>query len=694
MGEELKDQLTLKYRPKTWKTFVGNDSVAEAIQKNLEKENIQRTIMLTGPYGTGKTTIARIIKRQLKVSDQDYRELDIGSVRGIDNVREIIKESYYKPLASVYKLYVLDECFHENSLVSTTQGQKHIKDIKIGDKVHNIYGVDTVEHVFKNTIPLSRVVKVLTNKGEIFCSKEHKFFTDKGWVEAVNLKGCNIFSEVDEKLRKKEILREGKYAKKEKKKTSKSNLPSMQERIFIRSTKWESLFRMFYDRMCDLRKKSKSAFIRITPQTNLFSKLRREKQACEYSFSGIKTKIERFFEKNVFNREREETKKEYFRTNEKQQPNAQKEIYQQNEKNQESKWYLQYLEIGKGWKRKTFTYSPTNFAFAFEMGSGISSLQCPEYQTQQKRVAETEQFTDLLQNRHCQSKIENRDRNRWGMPQQFEKKNNRRKERRTSEIIRVENIEIYKQRCNDKSFESIISDKERNKGFITFYDLQIQNHPSYKVNDCIVHNCHKATPDAKEAMLKWLEEPPKHAIIILATTNPSQFPNTIISRCAYYELKSLPKAKIKKILQRIISKENLNISDTLLTAIVENANGSPRQAVSILDSINGIQDQEEKALEIIERNQFSEASVLDICQGLYNNITWKIMAQYLSKLDDDADYEYIRYAVLKYMGKVLLNPKAQADSDRICEIITLFSEPFFYSKKAGLISSCYLASKI
>jgi len=155
----------------------------------------------------------------------------------------------------------------------------------------------------------------------------------------------------------------------------------------------------------------------------------------------------------------------------------------------------------------------------------------------------------------------------------------------------------------------------------------------------------------------------------------------------------LPKPKIKKLLSLVLKREGKEIDENLLKTIAENSNGSPRQALSILDAVIDIEDTD-KAISIAERNQFNEANVLDICQGLVNGVTWKSMVGNLSRLDDDADYEYIRYSVLKYMQKVLLNPKTKADPDKICEIITLFSEPFFYTKKAGLVSSCYLALKL
>jgi hypothetical protein len=69
-------------------------------------------------------------------------------------------------------------------------------------------------------------------------------------------------------------------------------------------------------------------------------------------------------------------------------------------------------------------------------------------------------------------------------------------------------------------------------------------------------------------------------------------------------------------------------------------------------------------------------------------VSWEKIAVILKKIDEEP--EKIRYAVLSYMTKVLLD-KA---SDRIANIIDLFSESWIYSGKAGMINSCYLVSKI
>ena len=88
---------------------------------------------------------------------------------------------------------------------------------------------------------------------------------------------------------------------------------------------------------------------------------------------------------------------------------------------------------------------------------------------------------------------------------------------------------------------------------------------------------------AFNALLKTLEEPPAHAIFILATTEPQRLPATIISRCQRYEFRRIPSEKIIERLGKIAEKEKINISGDGLAAIARISDGALRDAISLLD---------------------------------------------------------------------------------------------------------------
>ena len=99
----------------------------------------------------------------------------------------------------------------------------------------------------------------------------------------------------------------------------------------------------------------------------------------------------------------------------------------------------------------------------------------------------------------------------------------------------------------------------------------------------IIDEVHMLSGGAFNALLKTLEEPPKHVIFILATTEPQKLPATIISRCQRYEFKALTTIEINYQLKKICESEKVTISEEALNAISEAAEGAMRDALSILD---------------------------------------------------------------------------------------------------------------
>jgi DNA polymerase III subunit gamma/tau len=99
-----------KHRPGTFQAMKGNKKILSTIEKSLEDEKkIPSAFLFHGETGTGKTTLARVIKRFLEIDDLDYKEINAGDDRGIDAIRSIIKTTHYAPVQSAYKLYVVDE---------------------------------------------------------------------------------------------------------------------------------------------------------------------------------------------------------------------------------------------------------------------------------------------------------------------------------------------------------------------------------------------------------------------------------------------------------------------------------------------------------------------------------------------------------------------------------------------------------
>ncbi len=105
----------------------------------------------------------------------------------------------------------------------------------------------------------------------------------------------------------------------------------------------------------------------------------------------------------------------------------------------------------------------------------------------------------------------------------------------------------------------------------------------YKVY--IIDEVHMLSNAAFNAILKTLEEPPPHAIFILATTEPHKIPATVISRCQRYDFRRIPLNYIVSQLQLIAQEEKIQVEPEALTLIARQATGSMRDAISLLDQL-------------------------------------------------------------------------------------------------------------
>jgi len=109
---------------------------------------------------------------------------------------------------------------------------------------------------------------------------------------------------------------------------------------------------------------------------------------------------------------------------------------------------------------------------------------------------------------------------------------------------------------------------------------------SYKVY--IIDEVHMLSQGAFNALLKTLEEPPKHVVFILATTEPHKLPATILSRCQRFDFKRIGQGTIVEWIRSIAQKEGLDIEESALYSIARQAEGGARDALSLLDQSMGL----------------------------------------------------------------------------------------------------------
>jgi DNA polymerase-3 subunit gamma/tau len=124
-----------------------------------------------------------------------------------------------------------------------------------------------------------------------------------------------------------------------------------------------------------------------------------------------------------------------------------------------------------------------------------------------------------------------------------------------------------------------IDDMRRLKESVGYAPLDAR----YKV--FIIDEAHMLTPEAFNALLKTLEEPPARATFILATTEPHKIPSTILSRCQHYVFKRLSDAELEAHLKKLLALENISHENAALRLLTRRAAGSVRDSMSLLGQV-------------------------------------------------------------------------------------------------------------
>lgn len=176
----------------------------------------------------------------------------------------------------------------------------------------------------------------------------------------------------------------------------------------------------------------------------------------------------------------------------------------------------------------------------------------------------------------------------------------------------------------------------------------------------IIDESHQITKEAANALLKTLEEPPAHAIFVLATTDAHKMIPTIISRCQRFDFKKLTMPEIVKRLKFIIGKEGVKVHESALELLAMNAGGSLRDAEGLLDQLltfTGISakkkeigvDDVQELLGLVEIGLVSELCDLLLAKKAPDAI------KFLNEtLDGGVDIQELTKVLINYLRQVMI----------------------------------------
>ena len=175
----------------------------------------------------------------------------------------------------------------------------------------------------------------------------------------------------------------------------------------------------------------------------------------------------------------------------------------------------------------------------------------------------------------------------------------------------------------------------------------------YKVY--IIDEVHRFSGSAFDALLKTLEEPPEHAIFVLATTEIDKVPETIKSRCLQFEFRRVPMTVVADRLQLIAQAEDLNIERSALELIARQGTGSVRDSISLLDQI--VADPEEHiTLAITQRilGTANSSTVFELAAAIFDGDIVQGMQIINEAVDSGSDPRQFGQQLVEHLRYVLL----------------------------------------
>lgn len=218
---------------------------------------------------------------------------------------------------------------------------------------------------------------------------------------------------------------------------------------------------------------------------------------------------------------------------------------------------------------------------------------------------------------------------------------------------------------NENRFMDMIEiDAASNNGVDDVRDLRekINFSPSqgkYKVY--VIDEVHMLSGGAFNALLKTLEEPPPHAIFVLATTEIHKIPATVLSRCQRHEFRRVPIDEIVKNLKEIAATENIQADEEALTLIARQSAGGMRDAQSLLDQLSSTGTKITLALAQQVLGTATSQTVLDVINSVLDHQPAHGLETIHKALDSGADPRSLARQLVEYTRGLMLIQMGNAE---------------------------------
>lgn len=187
----------------------------------------------------------------------------------------------------------------------------------------------------------------------------------------------------------------------------------------------------------------------------------------------------------------------------------------------------------------------------------------------------------------------------------------------------------------------------------------LPSHGNYKVY--VIDEVHMLSTSAFNALLKTLEEPPKHVVFIFATTDPQKLLGTVLSRCQRFDFKNSTQDLLKKHILKIAQEEGIQLeSDEIALELAKQGKGSVRDTLSLLDQVVALSN-----------GQVVDFNTLNLSLGL---VSHEVVGQLISAVFKKKKEEIHKTFELLLQNNVNLNLFSQQLLNHLYEIIVSMNE--------------------
>lgn len=209
----------------------------------------------------------------------------------------------------------------------------------------------------------------------------------------------------------------------------------------------------------------------------------------------------------------------------------------------------------------------------------------------------------------------------------------------------------------------------------------------YKVY--IIDEVHMLSIGAFNALLKTLEEPPEHAIFILATTDPQKVPETIISRCQCFSFKRISENAIVDRMKFIAENENISIEADVLHDIAKFSDGGMRDALGLLDKLSSYTDKKITSDSFAELNgTITKGDLEKFVDNIFSNNIGEILTYIVDINNSGKNLIQVIIQLLDYLQDTLFsyyvnNVELKYPVDKIISLANVINDKLFDIKKSS-----------